>query len=252
MSIGISGKTVLVTGASRGIGEGIAIAFVEAGAHVHILADDDKVMETASRIGATGHIADITDEKVVARVFSGLPPLDVLINNAGFERMTPLEDTDQNTLAVFRRIIDVNIVGTTIVAQAALPKLGPGSRIINTSSIWGRVGEPMFGAYVCSKHAILGLTKTWAKELGPRGIRVNAVCPGWVRTEASLRSASVIAARTGRSEVEVVGAVEAAQALDGGLMLPQDIVGAYLFLASDLAANVTGQSIGIDRGEVPW
>ncbi len=252
MSIGISGKTVLVTGASRGIGEGIAIAFVEAGAHVHILADDDKVMETASRIGATGHIADITDEKVVARVFSSLPPLDVLINNAGFERMTPLEDTDQNTLAVFRRIIDVNIVGTTIVTQAALPKLRPGSRIINTSSIWGRVGEPMFGAYVCSKHAILGLTKTWAKELGARGIRVNAVCPGWVRTEASLRSASVIAARTGRSEVEVVGAVEAAQALDGGLMLPQDIVGAYLFLASDLAANVTGQSIGIDRGEVPW
>lgn len=252
MSIGISGKTVLVTGASRGIGEGIAIAFVEAGAHVHILAEDDKVMETASRIGATGYIADITDEKVVARVFSSLPPLDVLINNAGFERMTPLEDTDQNTLAVFRRIIDVNIVGTTIVTQAALPKLRPGSRIINTSSIWGRVGEPMFGAYVCSKHAILGLTKTWAKELGARGIRVNAVCPGWVRTEASLRSASVIAARTGRSEVAVVEAVEAAQALDGGLMLPQDIVGAYLYLASDWAANVTGQSIGIDRGEVPW
>jgi 3-hydroxybutyrate dehydrogenase len=252
MNDGIAGKTVLVTGASRGIGEGIAVAFVEAGAHVHILADDYKVMETASRIGATGHIADITDEKVVARVFAGLPSLDVLINNAGFERMTPLEDTDQNTLAVFRRIIDVNIVGTTIVTQAALPKLGSGSRIINTSSIWGRVGEPMFGAYVCSKHAILGLTKSWAKELGSRGIRVNAVCPGWVRTEASLLSAAVIAARTGRSEVAVVEAVVAAQALDGGLMLPSDIVGAYLYLASDWAANVTGQSIGIDRGEVPW
>ncbi len=166
--------------------------------------------------------------------------------------MTPIDDADQTTLAVFRRIIDVNIVGTTIVTQAALPKLNAGARIINTSSIWGRVGEPMFGAYVCSKHAILGLTKTWAKELGSRGIRVNAVCPGWVRTEASLRSAAVIAARSGRSEVSVIEAVEASQALAGGLMLPKDIVGAYLFLASDWAINVTGQSIGIDRGEVPW
>lgn len=252
MSNGIAGKTVLVTGASRGLGEGIAVAFVNAGAHVHILADDDHVMAVAERIGAKGHVADITDEKLIARVFAGLPVLDVLINNAGFERMTALDDTDQTTLAVFRRIVDVNIVGTTIVTQAALPKLHAGARIINTSSIWGRVGEPLFGAYVCSKHAILGLTKTWAKELGPRGIRVNAVCPGWVRTDASLRSASMIAARTGNSEVSVIESVEAAQALPGGLMLPADITGAYLYLASDWALNVTGQSIGIDRGEVPW
>ena len=252
MTRGIAGKTVLITGASRGIGEGIATAFVQAGASVHILAEDETVMATAGRIGATGHVADVTDEKAVARTFARLPALDVLINNAGLERMTPLDDTDQTTLAVFRRVIDVNIVGTTIVTQAALPKLGDGARIINTSSIWGRVGEPLFGAYVCSKHAIIGLTKSWAKELGPRGIRVNAVCPGWVRTEASLRSASVMAARLGRPEASVVEAVEAAQALPGGLMLPADITGAYLYLASDWAANVTGQSIGIDRGEVPW
>lgn len=252
MSSGIAGKTVLVTGASRGIGEAIALAFVEAGAHVHILAEDHSVMAVATRIGAVGHIADITDEKAIAKSFAALPALDVLVNNAGLERMTPIDDADQTSLAVFRRIIDVNIVGTTIVTQAALPKLTPGARIINTASIWGRVAEPMFGAYVSSKHAIIGLTKTWAKELGPRGIRVNVVCPGWVRTEASLRSASVIAARMGRSEVSVVEAVEAAQALGGGLMLPKDIVGVYLFLASDWAVNMTGQSIGIDRGEVPW
>ncbi len=252
MTAGITGKTVLVTGASRGLGEAIALAFVQAGAIVHILAEDDAVLATSARIGATGHVADITDEKVVARCFAALPALDVLVNNAGLERMTPLDDTDQTTLAVFRRVVDVNIVGTTIVTQAALPKMGDGGRIINTSSIWGRVAEPMFGAYVCSKHAILGLTKSWAKELGPRGIRVNAVCPGWVRTESSLRSASVIAARAGRSEVSIIQTVEHAQALPGGLMLPADIVGAYLYLASDWAANVTGQSLGIDRGEVPW
>lgn len=252
MTLGLAGKTVLVTGASRGLGEGIAIAFVTAGARVHILADDDQVMAVAERIGAVGHIADITDEKAIARVFSALPALDVLINNAGFEKMTPLDDTSTTALALFRRIIDVNIVGTTIVTQAAVPKMSEGGRIINTSSIWGRVGEPLFGAYVCSKHAILGLTKSWAKELGPRGIRVNAVCPGWVRTEASLRSASMIAARLGRTEASVVESVEASQAIPGGLMLPADIAGAYLYLASDWAINVTGQSVGIDRGEVPW
>ncbi len=252
MTAGIAGKTVLITGASRGIGEGIAVAFVEAGAIVHILAEDDTALTTADRIGATGHVADITDEKAVARAFAQIPALNVLINNAGLERMTPLDDTDLTTLAVFRRIIDVNIVGTTIVTQAALAKFGNGARIINTSSIWGRVGEPLFGAYVCSKHAIIGLTKTWAKELGPRGICVNAVCPGWVRTESSLRSATVIAARSGQTEASVIETVEAAQALPGGLMVPADIAGAYLYLASHWASNVTGQSIGIDRGELPW
>lgn len=252
MSTGIRGKVVLVTGASRGIGEGIAAAFAEAGARVHILAEDDAVMTAAQRMGATGHIADITDQKAVARVFESISSLDVLINNAGLERMTPIDDPDPTTLAVFRRIIDVNIVGTTIVTQAAVQKLASGGCIINTSSIWGRVGEPLFGAYVCSKHAIIGLTKSWAKELGPKGIRVNAVCPGWVRTEASLRSAAVIGVRQGRPQMSVVDDVIAAQALDGGLMEPRDVAGAYLFLASDWAANMTGQSIGIDRGEVPW
>jgi 3-hydroxybutyrate dehydrogenase len=248
----LDNKTVLITGASRGIGEGLAEAFVNAGALVHVLAEDDAVMAVAKRLGATGHVADITDEKAIARVFSNMPRLDVLINNAGLERMTPLADRDQTTLAVFRRIIEVNIVGTTIVTQAALDKLGSGGSIINTSSVWGRAVEPMFGAYVSSKHAILGLTKTWARELGPRGIRVNAVCPGWVKTESSLRSASVIAARSGKSEAAVIEAVEAVQCLPGGFMQPQDIAGAYLFLASDLSANVTGQSLGVDRGEFPW
>ena len=101
---------------------------------------------------------------------------------------------------------------------------------------------------------MIGLTKTWAKELGPRGIAVNAVAPGWVRTEASMRSAGVMAARTGRSGgARSSPRVEAAQALAGGLMEPRRHRRA-LSLSSprDLAANVTGQTLGIDRGEVPW
>jgi NAD(P)-dependent dehydrogenase (short-subunit alcohol dehydrogenase family) len=250
---GIAGRRVLVTGASRGIGAAVARAFVDAGAEVHILAEDPAAESTARGIGAAGaHVADIADERAMARVAAALPALDVLVNNAGLERMTPIDDADATTLAVFRRVIEVNVVGTAVVTSALLPSMRRGSRIVNTASIWGRVAEPMFGAYVASKHAVIGLTKTWAKELGPRGITVNAVAPGWVRTEGSMRSAAVIAARTGRSEADVVSTVEAAQALAGGLMEPPDVVGPYLFLASDLAANVTGQTLGVDRGEVPW
>jgi 3-hydroxybutyrate dehydrogenase len=184
-------------------------------------------------------------------VLARIGPLDVLVNNAGLERLTPLDDTSAENEAMFRRILEVNITGTFLVTRAALPCLGPGARIINTASVWGRVAEPLFGAYVASKHAVIGLTKTWARELGPRGIAVNAVAPGWVRTESALRSLNTMAARSGTSETVLLEGILGGQAMPG-LMEPDDIAGPYLFLASDLAANVTGQTLGVDRGEVPW
>lgn len=249
---GLEGARVLVTGASRGIGLGVAKAFVAAGAEVFTLAEDDTVTEAAHSIGATGLKADVTEMRAVRAALASIGPLDVLVNNAGLERITPVDDPSPETLALFRRILDINITGMAIVTTQALGPLRPGARIINTASIWGRVGEPLFGAYVASKHAVVGLTKTWAKELGPRGIRVNAVAPGWVRTEAAIRSARVLAARSGEAEGTIIAGVEAAQPLAGGLMEPEDIVGAYLFLASPASANITGQTLGIDRGEVPW
>lgn len=249
---GIAGARVLVTGASRGIGLGLVQAFVAAGAEVTALAEDEAVTGAARGVGATGLRADVTDPVAVAAALAGLPRLDILVNNAGLERITPADDPSAEAIALFRRILDINVAGMAIVTAHALSRMGRGGRIVNTASIWGRVAEPLFGAYVASKHAVIGLTKTWAKELGPRGIRVNAVAPGWVRTEASVRSAQVLAARSGRAEGEIIAAVAAAQALDGGLMEPADIAGAYLFLASDLSANITGQTLGIDRGEVPW
>jgi NAD(P)-dependent dehydrogenase (short-subunit alcohol dehydrogenase family) len=123
--------------------------------------------------------------------------------------------------------------------------------IVNTASVWSRSSEAGFAAYVASKHATIGLTKTWAKELGPRGIRVNAVCPGWVRTAASMLSLRRMSERTDRSEQAILDQVLAGQ-IFGGLMEPDDVAGPYLFLASDLARNITGQSLGIDRGELPW
>ena len=113
------------------------------------------------------------------------------------------------------------------------------------------MGEPLFGAYVASKHAVIGLTKSWAKELGPLGINVNAVAPGWVKTESALRSLDFMAARRELSEEVLLDDILAGQALPG-LMEPEDMAGVYMLLASPYAANITGQTIGADRGEVPW
>jgi 3-hydroxybutyrate dehydrogenase len=124
----------------------------------------------------------------------------------------------------------------------------PGSSILFTASLWGRTAEAGFAAYVASKHAVIGLTRTLARELGPQGIRVNAVCPGWVKTKASLRSLATMSKRTGRPEADLLDEILAHQAM-GGLMEPDDIAQLYLFLASDAARNITGQSVGIDRGD---
>ena len=191
----LDGKITVITGASRGIGLGVAKGFAVAGARLLLIADDDNVVTRARELGGTGIVADITDGEAVAAALAPLTHIDVLINNAGLERLTPLAEEGRDVEEIFRRIIEINVIGTQIVTRRALPKMTSGAAIVNTASIWGRVAEPEFGAYVASKHALIGLTKTWAKELGPRGIRVNAVCPGWVRTAASMRSLSIMAER---------------------------------------------------------
>lgn len=251
MSLGLDGMQVVITGSSRGIGLGVAKGFAEAGARLTLIADDAKVLEVAASIGARGAVADITDLAAVDGALDGLSRIDVLINNAGLERLTPVGEGSDDVEAVFRRIIEINVIGTQIVTRRALRKMTAGGSIVNTASIWGRVAEPLFGAYVASKHAVIGLTKTWAKELGPRGIRVNAVCPGWVRTEASMLSLKRMAERRNMAEDDLLAEITGGQALPG-LMAPEDMAEAYLFLASERARNITGQSLGVDRGEVPW
>lgn len=254
MAIDLQHKSVLVTGASRGIGLGIAEGFAAAGADLAILAEDGEVIEAAARLSVKAgravraFVADITDKAAVAKAFSGISELDVLVNNAGLELITPLTDLSEEVDLTFARIMDINVRGIWNVTRAALPLLKPGSRIINTASVWSKSAVGEFAAYIASKHAVVGLTRTFARELGPRGIAVNAVCPGWVRTVASVRSAKAMAERAQRRETDIFADVIASQCL-AGLMEPADVAGLYLFLASDLAANITGQSIGVDRGE---
>jgi len=256
MSFQFHGQRVLVTGASRGIGRAVAAGFARAGGEVIILADDERTPETAAALSAeTGreveaHVCDITERSAVRRVVGALGRLDVLVNNAGLERYTPMLEPGEGVERLWRRIVEINVIGTYYVTREALARMERGARVVITASVWGRTAsEPGFSAYCTSKHANVGFTRALARELGPRGIRVNAVCPGWVRTEASLLSLERIAERDGRSEDECLSEIVRLQAIDG-LMVPEDVVSAYLFLASEHAANVTGQLLEVDRGEL--
>ena len=249
------GKHVLVTGASRGIGRAVAEAFAAVGARLTILADDSAITAAASEIARATSAqvspihCDIADRAAVQAALATLDAVDVLVNNAGLERLTPIRTTEPAVLDTYHRIIDINVNGSFWVTHAVLPHMKRGGRIIFTASIWGKSVEAEFAAYCASKHAVIGLTRVLAKELGKDGITVNAVCPGWVRTEASMRSLRIMAERSGRPEPELLDEIVGGQAI-GGLMEPKDIVGPYLFLASDAAANITGQALNIDRGEV--
>ena len=249
-----TGKSVLVTGASRGIGYGIAKAFALAGADLAILADDPETMKAADELATLsgkpvhGVIADIADRKAVFSALRGFERIDVLVNNAGLELITPIDEEGGDVEATFRRIIDINVNGSYYVTRDALAKIPDGGRIIFTASVWGKSAEAGFSAYCASKHAVIGLMRTLARELGPRHITVNAVCPGWVKTVASMRSLGRMAERANREEQSLLDDIVAIQAIDG-LMQPDDVAQTYLFLASDAAANITGQSLSVDRGE---
>lgn len=250
MSFSFRDKTVVVTGSSRGIGRGVAAAFQRAGATLHLIADDPEIFKAAKELGSTGHQLDITDKEALTKALAHVGRIDVLVNNAGIEHMTPITDESAEIETIFRRLIEVNVIGTATVTRSLLPLMGKGSAIVNTSSVWGRIAEASFDAYVASKHAVIGLTKTWSKELGPLGIRINAVCPGWVRTEAAMRSLELMAIAKNTTESDLLDAITASQSLPG-LMVPDDVADAYLFLASDYARNITGQALSVDRGEMP-
>lgn len=250
-----SGKTVLVTGGSRGIGYGVAKGFAQAGADLSILADDEAVFDAAENLSTEtgqkikGIRCDITDVEQIKQALDQFSRLDVLINNAGLERTTPITDPDDAIEATFRRIIEINVMGTFLMTRRAIRKMGKGGRIILTSSIWGRTAVADYSAYCASKHANIGFMRSMAHELGPLGINVNAVCPGWVKTEASMLTLAKMANSSERSEDELLEEIIAGQVL-GGLLNPDDMASLYLFLASDGARDITGQAYHLDRGEV--
>lgn len=251
---GLQGKTVLITGAAGGIGSALARAFAAQGARLMLLDRPDTALPSLSaELDATAAVCDLGNATQVARIAAQVREhwgsLDVLVNNAGTEYPTPLADTTPDAMARWASLLDNNVTSMVRLTQALLPLLQRGASVINQSSIWGRIGVADFSAYVASKHAVVGLTRSLALELGPRGIRVNAVCPGWVRTAAALRSLAAMARAQGRSTADVEREILARQAVPT-MLTPEELAGVFLFLASDGAAPLTGQCLVASHGEV--
>ncbi|MDD0842420.1 SDR family NAD(P)-dependent oxidoreductase [Pseudomonas sp. Gutcm_11s] len=250
------GKRVLLTGAASGIGRGLARAFAEAGATLELLdRNAEALAAVADELAPLADVAwacvELADSAAVAAYAErrGELPLDVLINNAGVEYATPLADTGAAADAHWQALLDNNVASMLRLTRALQHQLRAGSSVINQASIWGLKGVPGFSAYVASKHAVIGLTRSLAWELGPRRIRVNAVCPGWIGTDAAMRSLAVMAQASGRSEADELALILAAQAVPE-LLTPADLAGTFLFLGSPLAAPVTGQALSVSHGEV--
>ncbi|MEO0497056.1 MAG: SDR family oxidoreductase [Pseudomonadota bacterium] len=243
-SFRLDGRKALVTGGSRGIGLGGAVALAEAGAHVVIAARSaDEVEASAAALraqgwGAIGVALDVTDTQAVERVIADHGPFDILFNNAGTNRPGPY---DAVSVEDFDLVQNLNVKAAFFVAQQVAKALitsgRPGS-IIHTSSQMGHVGGIDRSIYCASKFAIEGLTKATAIELAPHQIRVNTLCPTFIRTpmtESTFEDPERVAWIEQKIKLGRVGEIE-------------DIMGAVLFLASDASSLVTGTSLVVDGG----
>lgn len=238
----LTGRRALVTGASRGLGAAIAVGLAEAGADLVITARSLQALQpTAARIAALGRSVlplalDQTDTASLEPALAGLG-LDILVNNAGVEEIAPSTEV---TSALWDKIVDTNLKGAFFTTQAVARGMlarGRGS-VINLASLTSFVGVPTATPYGSSKSGLLGMTRALSTEWAGRGVRVNAIAPGYFRTDL-----------TGAFyQDEAWAAAMLAKIPQGRFGLGEDLVGAVIFLASDASSYVTGQCLGIDGG----
>ncbi|MDP9117934.1 MAG: SDR family oxidoreductase [Actinomycetota bacterium] len=241
----LDGKVAIVTGASRGQGASAARRFIQEGARV-VIADvsDEAGKELAQELGAAAYYRhlDVASEDdwtaVVGEVIDTLGRLDVLVNNAGVLFFSALEET---SLADYERVVRTNQFGCFLGMRAAARVMGPGSSIVNLSSVEGIAGMPYVVAYTASKFAIRGMTKVAALELGPKGVRVNSVHPGMIDTK-------MVQDAIGGHEVDLTPVTNKLALRRVGK--PEEIAELVLFLASDLSSYSTGSEFIADGGSL--
>lgn len=251
MDLGIRGLRVLVTAGAGGIGLEIVRAFLREGARVHVCDVDEAALAALGREApaVTRSTTDVSDRDAVARLFDdalgALGGLDCLVNNAGIagptgrvEEIAP-EDWD--------RTLAINITGHFNCTRLAVPHLKKSANgsIANLSSAAGKFGFPLRSPYSASKWGVIGVTKTWAMELGEFGIRVNAILPGVVEGERIRRVFRAKAEARGISEAEMQR-MALQQASIKEMIQPQQLADMIVFLASPLARTVSGQAISVD------
>jgi len=243
-SFQLNGKSALVTGASSGIGLGAAVALAEAGAMVLLAARNaEKLQACVQAMHAKGLDAqalpmDITDTERTRAIIHEQPAIDILVNSAGTARHSAAVDTSESD---YNAVTDLNVKSAYFLTQAVAQKLlaaGTAGSLINISSQMAYVGGVDRAVYCATKHAVEGFTKSMAIELGPKGIRVNTICPTFIKTpltEPTFNDPEKVAWLEQKIKLGRVGEVE-------------DIMGAVVFLASDASALITGTSILVDGG----
>jgi meso-butanediol dehydrogenase/(S,S)-butanediol dehydrogenase/diacetyl reductase len=248
---GLAGKVALVTGAGSGIGEAVARRFVTQGAKVGITGRRAGPLEQlAAEIGALALPGDVTDaarvEQAVARLVKNYGGLDIVVNNAGIAVVGNIEQLDD---AAWSSVMDTNLNGTRRVVRAVLPHLRTrgGGAIVNISSIGALFAARNNAVYGTAKAALLALTKSLARDYGPEGIRVNALCPGWVDTSMVDPLLQFLAKERGIT-------TDAARALLvqfnplNRMAKPDEIARCVEFLATDASSYVTGAMLLADGG----
>ena len=243
-SFSLAGRRGLVVGGSSGIGLGCAVALAEAGAHVVIMArrsdQIDQVVKAMQEKGlsAEGIVGDVTDVGATAALLARLRPLDVFVNSAGLARHSPALETEPDDFDV---VMNVNLRGAYFAAQAAARIMiddGRAGSIITISSQMAVVGGVDRAVYCGSKHAVEGFTKAMAVEFGKHGVRINTICPTFIRTpltEQTFARPERVQWIEEKIKLGRVGEIE-------------DIMGAVQFLASDASSLVTGSALMIDGG----
>jgi 3-oxoacyl-[acyl-carrier protein] reductase len=243
----LAGKVAVVTGASKGIGAGIARALAAEGAAVVVnyassKAGADAVVDAITKAGGKavavhGDVSSETQAKgIIDAALDAFGRLDILVNNSGVYEFSPIETSTEEQ---YRKMFDINVLGTLLTTKAAVPHLGEGASVINISSAVTSVLMPDSAIYTGSKGAVDAITGVLANELGPRKIRVNAINPGVVETEGTQTAGFV------GSEFET-GVV--AQTPLGRTGQPSDIASIAVFLASDDAGWLTGEKLTASGG----
>ena len=257
----LAGRHALVTGGGRGIGAAIARRLLADGASVTLLGRDAGTLQATVQVlreqapaGANVSFvtADIADAGSVARAFAAATeqagPVSMLVNNAGQAHSAPFMKTDA---ALWQRMLDVNLTGTFLCTQAALPAMleAGWGRIVNVASTAGLIGYGYVSAYCAAKHGVIGLTRALALETAARGVTVNAVCPGYTETDIVRDAVANIVGKTGRTE-DQARAELAARNPQRRLVQPEEVADAVAWLCQPSAGAITGQAIPVAGGEV--